>query len=111
MVFFAFTAHEAISDSPQFIIHRFFSVQIEKGQTRLREFSPLNFNPGGDLRSRAVTRAVSSALQGLTSVFGMGTGVTLAVRPPGNLRRVTAGVKYPGINFATEGSRRTANST
>src|ERR1700693_5247112 len=46
-----------------------------------------NFNPGGDLRSRAVTRAVSSALQGLTSVFGMGTGVTLAVRPPGNLRR------------------------
>jgi hypothetical protein len=42
------------------------------------------FNPGGDLRSRAVTSAVSSALQGLTSVFGMGTGVTLAVRPPGN---------------------------
>jgi hypothetical protein len=45
---------------------------------------PLNFNPGGDLRSRAVTSAVSSARQGLTSVFGMGTGVTLAVRPPGN---------------------------
>src|ERR1700719_3379442 len=41
------------------------------------------FNPGGDLRSRAVTRAVSSAQQGLTSVFGMGTGVTLAIRPPG----------------------------
>src|SRR6185312_2714375 len=40
------------------------------------------FNPGGDLRSRAVTSAVSSALRGLTSVFGMGTGVTLAVRPP-----------------------------
>ena len=45
-----------------------------------------DINPGGDLRSRAVTRAVSSALQGLTSVFGMGTGVTLAVRPPGNLK-------------------------
>ena len=44
----------------------------------------LKFNPGGDLRSRAVTRAVSSAQQGLTSVFGMGTGVTLAIRPPGN---------------------------
>jgi hypothetical protein len=43
---------------------------------------PLNFNPGGDLRSRAVSSAVSSALRGLTSVFGMGTGVTLAVRPP-----------------------------
>jgi hypothetical protein len=37
------------------------------------------FNPGGDLRSHTVTRAVSSALRGLTSVFGMGTGVTLAV--------------------------------
>ncbi len=45
---------------------------------------PFEFNPGGDLRSRAVTRAVSSAQQGLTSVFGMGTGVTLAIRPPGN---------------------------
>jgi hypothetical protein len=38
-----------------------------------------------DLRSRVVSSAVSSARQGLTSVFGMGTGVTLAVRPPGNL--------------------------
>ena len=37
------------------------------------------FNPGDDLRSHTVTRAVSSALRGLTSVFGMGTGVTLAV--------------------------------
>ena len=44
---------------------------------------PFEINPGGDLRSRAVTRAVSSAQQGLTSVFGMGTGVTLAIRPPG----------------------------
>ena len=37
------------------------------------------FNPGGDLRSHTVTRAVSSARRGLTTVFGMGTGVTLAV--------------------------------
>ena len=37
------------------------------------------FNPGGDLRSRVVSSAVSSARRGLTSVFGMGTGVTLAV--------------------------------
>ena len=43
------------------------------------------FNPGGDLRSRVVSNAVSSALRGLTSVFGMGTGVTLAVIPPRNL--------------------------
>jgi hypothetical protein len=38
-----------------------------------------DFYPGGDLRSHTVTRAVSSAQRGLTSVFGMGTGVTLAV--------------------------------
>ncbi len=31
--------------------------------------------PGGDLLSHTATRAVSSALRGLTSVFGMGTGV------------------------------------
>ncbi len=41
------------------------------------------FNPGGDLRSHAVASAVSSALRGLTAVFGMGTGVSPAVWPPG----------------------------
>jgi hypothetical protein len=40
---------------------------------------PFEFNPGDDLRSHTLTRAVSSALRGLTTVFGMGTGVTLAV--------------------------------
>src|ERR1700675_2503349 len=48
---------------------------------------PHKFNPGGDLRSHTVTRAVSSALRGLTSVFGMGTGVTLAVLPPETFAR------------------------
>ena len=31
---------------------------------------------GGDLLSQAVSRQVPSAQEGLTSVFGMGTGVT-----------------------------------
>ena len=31
--------------------------------------------PGGDLLSHTVTHAVPSAQRGLTSVFGMGTGV------------------------------------
>jgi hypothetical protein len=57
----------------------------QKGRERFWRCGLLNFNPGGDLRSRVVSSAVSSARQGLTSVFGMGTGVTLAVRPPGNL--------------------------
>ena len=32
--------------------------------------------PGSDLLSHALTHAVPSAVEGLTSVFGMGTGVT-----------------------------------
>jgi hypothetical protein len=32
--------------------------------------------PGNDLLSHQVTLAVPSALKGLTSVFGMGTGVS-----------------------------------
>ena len=41
-------------------------------------------NPGSDLLSHAVTHAVPSAVEGLTSVFGMGTGVTPLLWPPGN---------------------------
>ena len=37
---------------------------------------------GGDLLSRAVSSQVPSALRGLTSVFGMGTGGTLSPLPP-----------------------------
>jgi hypothetical protein len=38
---------------------------------------PFENNPGSDLLSHTVTHAVPSAVAGLTSVFGMGTGVTL----------------------------------
>jgi len=34
-------------------------------------------NAGSDLLSHTVSHAVPSAVAGLTSVFGMGTGVTL----------------------------------
>ena len=37
-----------------------------------------NIDSGGDLLSRAVSSQVPSALKGLTSVFGMGTGGTLS---------------------------------
>ena len=43
-------------------------------------------NPGDFLLSHTVTRAVPSAPAGLTSVFGMGTGVTLSTKPPENLK-------------------------
>ena len=48
-----------------------------------RDPGPSWKNPGGDLLSRAATSTVPSALEGLTSVFGMGTGVAPPVRPPG----------------------------
>ena len=41
--------------------------------------------PGNDLLSHPPARAVPSAVAGLTSVFGMGTGGTLLLWPPGNL--------------------------
>src|SRR6516225_3193465 len=37
---------------------------------------------GDDLLSHTLSRTVQSALRGLTSVFGMGTGGTPAVRSP-----------------------------
>jgi hypothetical protein len=40
---------------------------------------------GDDLLSHAVARAVSSALRGLTAVFGMGTGVALSAKSPEKL--------------------------
>ena len=41
---------------------------------------------GGDVLSHPVARAVPSARRGLTTVFGMGTGVALAPLPPAKLR-------------------------
>ena len=46
-------------------------------------------NPGDFLLSHTVTRAVPSAPTGLTSVFGMGTGVTLSTQPPENRFRLS----------------------
>ena len=40
------------------------------------------FYPGPDLFSRGPTSRVSSALVGLTTVFGMGTGVTPPLEGP-----------------------------
>src|SRR5207237_6262991 len=54
---------------------------------------------GGDLLSREVALRVPSALAGLTSLFGMGRGVSLPVRPPKvskvQLGRVARTLKTP----------------
>src|SRR5574338_1219321 len=52
----------------------------------------LRINPGDFLLSHAVSRAVPSAPAGLTSVFGMGTGVTLPTKSPENFQNRIAPV-------------------
>ena len=55
--------------------------------------------PGNDLLSHPVTRAVPSALEGLTSVFGMGTGVTPPPWSPGTVNPTNReGGEEPGKN-------------
>jgi hypothetical protein len=51
-------------------------------------------NAGDYLISHTLTRAVPSARRGLTSVFGMGTGVTLAVNSPASLGAALGG-RFP----------------
>src|ERR1700690_3731012 len=60
-----------------------------------RDFSqwPL-FNAGNYLLSHTLSRAVPSAQRGLTSVFGMGTGGTPAVRSPTTWSRQRSAVSH-----------------
>ena len=58
---------------------------------------------GGDLLSRTVTSQVPSALKGLTSVFGMGTGGTPSSLPPEMVSYVCDFIVYqlvyPSVTF------------
>jgi hypothetical protein len=47
-----------------------------RGCLMTSETAPFTLNSGNVLLSRTVTRAVPSALEGLTTEFGMGSGVT-----------------------------------
>ena len=60
--------------------------------------------PGSDLLSHRPAPAVPSAVEGLTSVFGMGTGVTPPLWPPGNL---VGGRHRESVGRATASDRRT----
>ena len=72
-------------------------VRTYKEKAREKISLGLELIPGSDLLSHPPARAVPSAVAGLTSVFGMGTGVTLLLWPPGNL--------VPGIRFVGRGMR------
>src|SRR5438046_10655174 len=79
----------------------------------LKQKRPLKFNPerasfnnpGDFLLSHTVSRAVPSAPAGLTSVFGMGTGVTLPTKSPENF----FGSGDPAVRRAGRFRSRTAN--
>ena len=57
-------------------------------------------NAGNYLLSHTLSRAVPSAQQGLTSVFGMGTGGTPAVRSPTTCSRQHSAVSRQQIHAA-----------
>ena len=58
-----------------------------------------NENPGDYLLSHAATRAVPLAQRGLTSVFGMGTGVTLSTESPEKLQRSDISCNQAGFQI------------
>ena len=62
---------------------------------------------GDDLLSHTLSRAVQSALRGLTSVFGMGTGISHAVKSPALLTwaRLAPRRSVPGV-LCTQDLRR-----
>ncbi len=71
------------------------------------EVGRLSYIPGNVLLSHKVALAVPSALEGLTSVFGMGTGVAPPLQSPGNpLEYLLAAASSLGENLAiaAEGS-------
>jgi hypothetical protein len=60
------------------------TIQISKAQKKeplalRKECQGLSVEAGDVVLSHPVSRAVPSALRGLTTVFGMGTGVSLAL--------------------------------
>ena len=82
-------------------------VKRYKEKARVIVYSGFELIPGNDLLSHAPTRAVPSAVAGLTSVFGMGTGVTLLLWPPGNLFRFRISDRVD-VGFANPNSVRSA---
>src|SRR5258708_1909910 len=60
------------------------SSAIKKARSKMIRAGLRLNNPGDFLLSHTVSRAVPSAPAGLTSVFGMGTGVTLPTKSPEN---------------------------
>ena len=61
---------------------RFLLRRVFYKKNPVKHSAELKKNRGGDLLSHPVAQTVSSAQKGLTSVFGMGTGVSPSLKPP-----------------------------
>src|SRR5688500_20126645 len=72
-----------------------FTGRCMKARLQTNAVSGLSNKKAGDaVLSHTVSHAVPSAQRGLTTVFGMGTGVTLAAKPPTKFsERVIAGAR------------------
>jgi hypothetical protein len=73
----------------------------EKQESPLFRVGFLDANAGDYLISHTLSRAVPSARRGLTSVFGMGTGVTLAVCSPASCDAALGGSFSTAISLHT----------
>ena len=74
-----------ILDSLQLRIHPLKKERLSCVAEPFSSFRRIENKKGGDnLLSHSASRAVPSASRGLTSVFGMGTGVTLGLSSPPN---------------------------
>ena len=58
----------------------------------------VHIKAGGDVLSHRVSSAVPSVLEGLTTVFGMGTGVTLPLNRQPNSNQGEGGVQDTGVS-------------
>jgi hypothetical protein len=93
------------------LYHHHAAKQAPKERAHPRGVSSPNLNPGNVLLSHTVAHAVPSAQRGLTTVFGMGTGVALSLWSPGKSQlnsrdRLTSFVLLNGFNeFYGQASR------
>ena len=71
-------------------------LQIKSPTLPSRKDRALVVIPGDVLLSHKVALAVPSALEGLTSVFGMGTGVGPSATATGKLIRISSAFALPG---------------
>ena len=86
MVDLGFLGGDFLNPSPNFRQSRFLVLQwriaINNKTPFIMNEGGFIINSGGSLLSHTVAHAVPSAQKSLTSVFGMGTGVTSSLLPP-----------------------------